>query len=528
MFGALYAVDGSAIDVVIEVAREFSPRIEIDGPRALDAAGGKALDTPQVSTAQASTTPASTVPASTAQASTAQTRQVVLDLSGVARLFGDARAMGEALRRTAADRGLRVRVAIAGTRTAARLLVCAASESVTIVDPGTEATALAPLPIQRLAVLAHDEPAAPSVVAVLSTFRRWGLRTLGEVAALPAAAVAARLGQEGVRWQRLARGEDPRPLLPVVSEERFEQALELEWPIEGLEPLSFVLGRLLEPLEAHLERRGRGAAVLHIRLHLVTRTVHTRSLQLPAPMRDARTLRTLALLDLESHPPGAAIDRVVVAVDPTPARVLQFSLLTRPLPSPDQISTLMARLDALMGEGRCGSPAAVDTWQPGAFAMKAFALRNSSVIHPHGSRRHEDTKTRVSGPADLGVSVSPRPAGAREAVATPAVALRRFRVPVSARVRVDRHTPVRVTTDRVATRSDDSAPATRPLTNRGGLSGGDVQRRAGPWRTSGGWWTVTTKAWDRDEWDVTLTDGATYRIFRDRRTDAWFIEGVVD
>ena len=193
-------------------------------------------------------------------------------------------------------------------------------------------------------------------------------------------------------------------------------------------------------------------------------------------MRDARTLRTLALLDLESHPPDAAIDRVGVAVDPTPARVLQFSLLTRPLPSPDQISTLMARLDALMGEGRSGSPAVVDTWQPGAFAMKKFAPR-------------ED--------------VSPRPADAREAATTPAVSLRRFRVPVPARVRVDKQTPVRVTTD-------------------------GVQRCAGPWRTSGGWWAATTKAWDRDEWDVTLTDGATYRLFRDRSTEAWFIEGIVD
>src|SRR5690606_16343616 len=118
-------------------------------------------------------------------------------------------------------------------------------------------------------------------------------------------------------------------------EERFEQALDLEWRIEGLEPLSFVLARLLEPLEAQLARRDRGAAVLRVQLHLVTRVVHERSLQLPAPMRDARALRTLALLDLESHPPDAAIDRVVVAVDPTPGRVVQFSLLTRALPSPE-------------------------------------------------------------------------------------------------------------------------------------------------------------------------------------------------
>ena len=56
--------------------------------------------------------------------------------------------------------------------------------------------------------------------------------------------------------------------MPSLPEERFEQALDLEWPIEGLEPLSFVLARLMDPLSAHLERRDRGAAVLHVRLHL--------------------------------------------------------------------------------------------------------------------------------------------------------------------------------------------------------------------------------------------------------------------
>ena len=313
--------------------------------------------------------------------------------------------------------------------------------------------------------------------------RRWGLRTLGDLARLPPDEVAARLGQGGVEWQRLARGDDPAPLVPSVPEERFEQAMDLEWPIDGLEPLSFVLARLMEPLSAHLERRDRGAAVLHVRLHLVTREVHARSLQLPAPMRDARTLRTLALLDLESHPPTAAIDRVVVAVDPTPGRVIQFSLLTRPLPSPEQLSTLMARLTALMGEDRCGSAVTVDSWQPGAFEMRRFA------------------------PAEgIGDRPTPEP---RSLI--PAVALRRFRFPVAARVRVDRGVPIRVMTD------------------RRGLNGGKVEAYAGPWRASGGWWIdERVKSWEHDEWDVTLSDGATYRIFRERDTDAWFIEGVVD
>jgi protein ImuB len=335
VIGALSTIEGAPPDVLAAVAREFSPRIEICSPT-----------------------------------------EIVLDLSGLTRLFGEARTIAEELRRTAADRGLRVRVAIAGTRTAARLLVRYRA-GLTIVEPGNEAAAVAPLPIALLGDLDRIPDPESRIPDQLATFRRWGLRTLGDLAALPSDDLAARLGRQDTDWQCLARGEDGRPLVPSVPEERFEQTLELEWPIEELEPLSFVLGRLMELLEAHLVQRDRGAAVLHVRLHLIktdgtTREVHERSLQLPVPIRDARTLRTLALLDLESNPPAAAIDRVTVAVDPTPARIVQFSLLTRPLPSPEQVSTLMARLHALMGETRCGSPETIDSWQPGAFAMKTF------------------------------------------------------------------------------------------------------------------------------------------------------------
>lgn len=460
MFGALYGAEGTPTDALVGLAGEFSPRFEVCGRR-----------------------------------------DVTFDLSGLERMFGDARAIGDALRCTAADRGLRVRVAIAGTCTAARLLARVGSRQtdVVVIESGTEAAALAPLPLHLLTNVSNgsNDPNDSNVSNdpnVFDTLRRWGLRTLGELAALPPDAVAARLGQRGVAWQRLARGDDRRPLVPAVPEERYEQALDLAWPIDGLEPLSFVLGRLMEPLSAQLERRGRGAAVLHVRLHLVKtedgrRAVHERSLQLPAPMRDARALRTLALLDLESHPPPAAIERVIVAVDPTPGRVLQFSLLARPLPSPEQLSTLTARLTALMGEGRCGSPVEVDSWQPGRFAIKSFAPREASGLEPASDR------------AGVASGVSRK---------KPVVALRRFRFPVPARVRVDDGRPSRVVID------------------RRGFGGGSVGMCAGPWRTSGSWWLLTPLSWDRDEWDVTLQDGVTYRLFRERAADAWFLEGIVD
>src|SRR5437763_141213 len=110
----------------------------------------------------------------------------------------------------------------------------------------------------------------PSIA--LPVFRAWGIKTLGELAALPSADLAARVGSQGLAWQAIARGDDARPLVPEIPAEPFEAAIDLEWPIEGLEPLSFVLTRLLEPLATRLERCDRGAAVLHVRLRLLSGT----------------------------------------------------------------------------------------------------------------------------------------------------------------------------------------------------------------------------------------------------------------
>ena len=60
---------------------------------------------------------------------------------------------------------------------------------------------------------------------------------------------------------------------------------------------------------------------------------------------------------------------------------------------------------------------------------------------------------------------------------------------------------------------------------------GPITQAAGPWRSSGAWWQPTTDvdgAWDRDEWDVALESGAAYRIFQDRKTGQWWVEGEID
>lgn len=437
---------------------------------------------------------------------------VSVDVRGLSRLLGTPRAIGEELRREAAARGIRVHVALAARRTTA-LVMALARPGLTVVAAGDETAALHPVPLSVLEQM-EEAPAAAAASAAqmridaeearaaIATLERWGLRTFGELAALPAADLSARLGPSGRRWQALARGEDLRPLVPLQADERFDASLDLEWPIDGLEPLSFVLTRLLEPLSTRLERRDRGAAVLHVALRLVSRDVHACRLELPTPMRDVRTLRTLALLDFEARPPAAAIDRVTVTIDPTPGRILQHTLFARPHPTPERLSTLLARLGAVMGQDRVGAPALIDSHRPGAFAMEPYAIDQGSGIRDRGSGHQSEFCNLQS--------------------EIPVSALRRCRQPVPARVVVDaEERPQRVTTD------------------RRGFTGGAVLSCAGPWRTTGAWWELSRAGqatgaggmdgpWSRDEWDVALSDGAVYRIFRDWTTDGWFIEGVVD
>jgi protein ImuB len=336
---------------------------------------------------------------------------VSIDLRGLSRLFGTSRAIGEELRRDAADRGCRVHVAIAPSRTAA-LVLALARPGLTVVNSVDQAAMLAAVPLSVLELL-HEDPLpagnsatemrlrAEEATAAMAALKRWGVRTLGELAALPPSDLAARLGRRARVWQAIAGGEDLRPLVPLQPEERFEAALDLEWPIEGTEPLSFVLTRLLEPLSTRLERRDRGAAVLHVALRLVTRDEHVCRLELPSPLREVRALRTLALLDVEARPPAAAIDRVTVTIEPTPGRILQHTLFSRPHPTPEQLSTLLARLGALMGQDRVGAPADVDSCRPGAFAMTPFATDRGEGTRDkgHGTRdtgyERRDTRDAV-------------------------------------------------------------------------------------------------------------------------------------
>jgi len=469
----------------------------------------------------------------------------VLDVSGLGRLLGTPQAIGAELARAAEGDAATLRIAIARSQTAARLLSIAhAGPTIAECDP---AAALAPLPIGTLRVFFEDDHVQGSTAAArlkatvdrLDTFRRWGLTTLGDIAALPSMDLSERMGQEGLALQQLARGIDRAPLVPDPGVPRFIESMELEWPIDALEPLSFVFARLLDPLSLALEHADRGAAAIRLDLRLVDRTTHSRCLQLPAAMRDAKVLRTLLLLDLESHPPACAIDVVTIEADPVPGRIVQYSLLQRALPSPETLATLTARLSALVGDTRCGSPGLLDTWRPDGFELRRYAPSSSQLALSErsglASRRAPSSQLpalssqfRVAS-SQLPVASCESPVssfahpliqpslhisdseGCLAEAAQPrrrTLVLRRFRPPVAVRVTVERGRPIRVAID------------------RRGMPGGQVARAAGPWRTSGAWWGG--EAWDRDEWDAALSDGSICRLFQDRITGRWFLDGILD
>jgi protein ImuB len=505
VFAVLQASPSVPVAALVDVAQAFTPRFQVIGPF------------------------------------------VLLDVSGLSSLFGSPDELGAALH---AQRPDCQAMALASTASAAMLLACG-HDGLTVIDEAQQPAALAALSIDVLFDVAQARlpaPDAPDDSAALLTsstgwrhprdthqaqltrrarphpisvtshrqarlamqqciaaLRRWGIRNLGALAALPRAQVHERLGELGVSWQRLAAGEDEAPLVPWLAEPVFEETLDLEWPVEGFEPLSFVLARLFEPLAARLELADRGAVAIRTALHLTTRAVHLRVLPLPAPIRDPKTLRTLVLLDLESHPAEAPIDRVQVRVEPTPGRVLQWTLFERAQPATEQVATLVARLTALVGDSHVGAPVLVDSWKPGAFAMGEFQAGKQAPAGPG-----IESGAVVDGAAAIAPD---RPTHA-------ALAFRRFRLPIPVRVRVDEGRPARLTTD------------------RHGIGGGVIVQAAGPWRTSGEWWATDpgrepglgdrSSAWDRDEWDIAMADGTVYRLFVERPVGQWFLEGVID
>jgi len=381
---------------------------------------------------------------------------VVFDVKGLERLFGGYSEIAEKIRDSVCARGLQANVAVAANADAA---VCAARGfcGVTVIQRGTEAARLRDLPLDAL---------KPSP-EILETLERWGIRTLGAFANLPAVHVSERLGQEGVKLHKLAQGAGARPIVPHVAALRFVEVMELDYDITTIEPLTFILSRMLDQICSRM--RSRNLATHEVRLMLET---YVRTLNLPIPVRNSRLLTKLFILDLEAHPPGIAIKRVEVEAIPVKPRVVQNGLFVPLSPEPEKLELTLARLKAVVGEENVGSAEILDTHRPDAFSVIPFG---------RGLRESAQQNT-----------ISLR------------LTLRLFRPPLDATVQLRNQIPTWIA-----------------------FHGrhGPIATASGPWHTSGDWWRPTM--WDREEWDVEVAD-MLYRIYYDVHLDRWYAQGVYD
>ena len=509
---------------------------------------------------------------------------VLLDLDGLEHLFGPPEEIARAIARHMSRLGARVNVAVASDPDAAVHLArgmgrmtpqsalpdtgqsairnpqsAIGQSAIVVVPPGQEAEAVARLPLEVLG--------APPEIQ--ETFDIWGLKTFRDLAALPAHGLSERLGAEGLRLQALARGAGGRALVVCEAPPVYEASLELEHPVALMEPLSFILGRLLGEVCRKLEERALATNELCLRLKLedsagaqprrdqrpqeldssgqesnpqsaIRNPQFERLLRLPFPIRDTKTCLKLLQLHLEQHPPRAAVLAVALRAEAVRPRTIQHGLFLPPVPEPEKLELTLARIANLVGEGNAGSPELLDTHRPDAFRMvrpdftDGHAGRRRRVRRGQALAEQNQCRDREGA-----VFLNPQSAIRDPQSNPPRLAFRVFRPPLKAEVDAPGGRPERI----------HAWERPRPAGLARGISG-RVTALAGPWRTSGDWWTAD--GWSRDEWDVLVSrptarvppataavsgsgsarkprsGGALYRVYLDRQTGCWFIEGSYD
>jgi protein ImuB len=394
---------------------------------------------------------------------------VLLDAAGVSSLFHSEAGFATALAARAEALGLPGCVAVASSRCvahlAARRLASSQPGQVCVLPAGSEGAWLAPLPID---LLDPDDSLAQTLTSL-------GVHTLRDLLRLPRRALAARFGPPVLRLIALARGEEPELPLPIPAPARLREAIDLEFAAERLEALGFVLQGLLSRLLARLETRHLACGELVLALSLEGGGRDARRIGLAAPTLDLRLLVRLLWRSLEAQPPAAAVVAAVLETEGRPASLHQLDLFRPAGPAPAALGRTLAELAALCGHERIGAPELADDHRPDAFALAPFLPSPSEAASRAEGREH-------------------------------VLAVRALRPPVAAEVRTQHG---------------------RPEWIRSAVASGRVVQLAGPWRTTGGWWSREQR-FAYDYFDVQTSDGSVARLRFDHLERRWQIDGVYD
>jgi len=400
----------------------------------------------------------------------------LLNLAGLEPLLGPLPKIAHDLARRVSQLGLEANLAAAANPDAA-LLAARGFRGVTLIPEGREAERLGDLPVDVLlesfsSSFSFD---AAETARWAETFDRWGIRKLRALAALPEVPLIERLGQPGLRLQKLARGAATRNLRVLEPRLIFAESVELEYPIVLLEPLAFLLNRMLEQVCARLRARSLAAQELQLNLELAAAQTNgcasstrsfTRTLRLPTPMLDAKVFLKLLQLDLQAHPPGAPIVKIHLSAEPARPRALPSGLFQPAFPEPEKLELTLARIAGIVGEGRVGSAELLDTHREGAFAVRHFEAAEPALAE-FEVKQSEKKKDMSMSEDKSACQVEEKLAENAKEQMSAVIALRLFRPRLDTNVTVREAKPVRL---RCLQREDID---------------GEIVWTAGPWRSSG-------------------------------------------
>jgi protein ImuB len=322
---------------------------------------------------------------------------------------------------------------------------------------------------------------------ILAILHKWGIHTIGQLAALDKQQLGARLGPEAVRMWEHANGRSNRVLKLIRPPESFEESFEFENEIETAEPLLFMLRRFLEQLAIRLNATYLVAKELTLRITFTDKQISERIFKIPQSTNNVDLLFRMLHTHLENFKSEYPIVAVALSAQPIrPARE-QFGLFETTLRNPHQLSETLARLTALLGADRVGTPVLEETHRPDAFRIEPFTWNLTSAVG-NGGR-----SSATPGSCSEARRSSP--------LHTLGLALRRFRSAGSGSVFTSENQHL-----------------------QGEKIRGKVVDQRGPYLFSGNWWDE--KSWARAEWDLQLEAGELVQCHESEGT--WKIDGIYD
>ena len=305
---------------------------------------------------------------------------------------------------------------------------------------------------------------------ILAILHKWGIHTIGQLAALDKQQLGARLGPEAIRMWERANGQSSRVIKLIRPPESFEESFEFENEIETAEPLLFMLRRFLEQLAIRLSGIYLVAKELTLRVTFTDKQIYERIFKIPQPTNNVDLLFRMLHTHLENFKSEYPIVAVALSAQPVRPAKEQFGLFEATLRNPHQLSETLARLTALLGADRVGTPVLEETHRPDAFRIEPFTW--------YGLPAHL-----------IGRMPMPRPA------------LRRFRPPAATSMFVSKQRHLQSETIR-----------------------GQVVDQRGPYLFSGNWWDE--KSWVRTEWDLQLEAGEL--VLAHESQGSWKLDGIYD